>query len=137
MSSDSSCSAEWIELARADRKRADILLDADDPVGAAFHLQQAIEKLLKASLLAKGRQVRRTHDLEMLLDELGLPEEKSDVFRGTCRDLTFLYIATRYPVGGIPQIDVAEVKTWMQAASDLFELLSNVHLPNRKEKNHD
>lgn len=37
-----------------DMKRADILLDNNDPQGAAFHLQQALEKYLKGSSAGNG-----------------------------------------------------------------------------------
>lgn len=41
-----------------------------------YHCQQAAEKYLKASLLHHGQPIKRTHDLEELLD-LIFPFEKS------------------------------------------------------------
>ena len=35
-----------------------------------FHAQQAVEKALKAVLVAGGWELRRTHDIRFLLDEL-------------------------------------------------------------------
>jgi HEPN domain-containing protein len=37
---------------------------------AAFHLQQAAEKLVKAARLGRGLRVTAEHNLEVLIDEL-------------------------------------------------------------------
>lgn len=37
---------------------------------AAFHLQQAAEKLVKAIHLCRGRRVTANHDIELLINEL-------------------------------------------------------------------
>lgn len=68
-----------VEFARALARKAREDLDAlrvlhastgiaDAVIG--FHAQQAVEKALKATLVASGREVRRTHDLRFLLDEV-------------------------------------------------------------------
>ena len=41
---------EWLSIARKDWGRVDVLLRLDDVDGAAFFLQQAVEKYLKALL---------------------------------------------------------------------------------------
>ncbi|MBF0142728.1 MAG: HEPN domain-containing protein [Magnetococcales bacterium] len=41
-----------------------------DAEAACFHAQQAVEKSLKAVLLAKGVSFRRTHDLDELVDRI-------------------------------------------------------------------
>jgi HEPN domain-containing protein len=61
--------ADWIRVAEKDLERVGRLLDAQDPEAAGFFLQQAVEKFFKAFLLAKGWQLRRTYDLEALLNE--------------------------------------------------------------------
>ena len=48
---------------------------SDEVVG--FHVQQAVEKALKAALAAGGRVVPRTHDIAHLLElleDMGVPE---------------------------------------------------------------
>ena len=42
---------------------------SNDPDAAGFYLQQAMEKYLKAFLLSKKWKLKRTHDLEVLLNE--------------------------------------------------------------------
>lgn len=41
---------DWFYKGDLDMRRAEILLENNDPSGAAFHLQQALEKYLKALL---------------------------------------------------------------------------------------
>ncbi len=66
---------ELLDLARKDFKAALILARAEDPQtdAAGFHLQQAVEKSLKAWLALKGVAYPRTHDLSLLL---GLLEDQ-------------------------------------------------------------
>jgi len=66
----------------------------DEVIG--FHTQQAVEKMLKAVLAARGVHYRRTHDLVELLDLLRVhgisyPAELEDV-----RRLTPFAVAYRY-----------------------------------------
>lgn len=55
----------WIEKADEDIASARLLATAEPPLLgiAAYHCQQAAEKLLKAVLVASGRPVRKTHYL--------------------------------------------------------------------------
>lgn len=67
---------ELLELARKDYKAALILAHAEEPQTdtAGFHLQQAVEKSLKAWLVLLGIIYPKTHDLSLLL---GLLEDQS------------------------------------------------------------
>ncbi len=53
---------------------------ADEIVG--FHLQQAVEKLLKAWLAARGHHFQRTHNLIRLFNALARIGESAETFRG-------------------------------------------------------
>lgn len=62
-----------------------------------FHAQQAAEKVLKAFLVVRGRDLSKTHDLVALLAlcvecDAGLAGLESD-----CRKLTSYGVAARYP----------------------------------------
>jgi HEPN domain-containing protein len=62
-----------------------------------FHAQQAAEKVLKAFLVARGRDLSKTHDLVALLAkcvecDAGLADLEAD-----CRKLTSYGVAARYP----------------------------------------
>ncbi len=57
---------DWLRIAARDLTRVENLLMLYDAEGAAFYLQQAVEKFLKAFLLSKGWALQRIHDLEAL-----------------------------------------------------------------------
>ena len=88
---------------------------------AAFHLQQASEKLVKAVRLSRGLRVTADHDLEALVDELS----HDDAWRAKLRVLEPLsaYATTyRYPSptgkrkGGSSN---DEVLVWIKAIAGL------------------
>ena len=60
---------DWARIAEKNLARVGKLLDTDDPDAAGLCLRQAIEKYLKAFLLAKKWKLKGTHDLEALLHE--------------------------------------------------------------------
>ncbi|HBA89597.1 MAG TPA: DNA-binding protein [Geobacter sp.] len=64
-----------------------------------FHAQQAIEKVLKAVLVAQGRNVSKTHDLVRLLTEVleFIPELSS--FEDRLEEISEYGVAVRYPNG--------------------------------------
>ena len=91
---------EWVDRAEADYAAALISRrsrkkHARDLV--CFHLQQCIEKYLKARLQEAGVAVPRTHDLERLLD-LALPHEPLwSAVRPAMAALTDQAVESRYP----------------------------------------
>jgi HEPN domain-containing protein len=56
----------WLAKADADVSGARTLLATGQSDLGAFHVQQAVEKALKALLVAAAQDVRRTHDIEQL-----------------------------------------------------------------------
>lgn len=100
---------DWLRLAEQDWRRATWLLDEDDPGLAGFCLQQAVEKFFKAFLLSRGWQLRRTHDLEALLDSATAYDASLEKFRLACEKITSFYVAERYPFvvgGGLTKEDI-------------------------------
>lgn len=59
----------FLELAEKDAEATE-LLAAGSNRNAAYHLQQAVEKLLKAVLIARQIETTAEHRLEPLLDQL-------------------------------------------------------------------
>ena len=70
-------------VAGSDQRAARICLAADPPLPgvAAYHCQQAIEKLLKGFLVRSNTDFGKTHDL----DELGQSSSGGSSTRGTIR----------------------------------------------------
>ncbi len=123
---DSSLPADWLRIADKDLRRARLLMEHEDADGAGFYLQQAVEKYLKALLLANGCKLRRTHDLEALLNEALQFDGRLESHRDLCLELSAFYFAERYPLmaeevislsavrraeaGVLPMIDLIKVK---------------------------
>lgn len=83
----------WIKQSKADVKSARNCFKSKDYYLCAFMCQQAAEKSLKALLLLKGFELIKTHDLVLLAKKLNAP----DAIVQICKELTPIYVETRYP----------------------------------------
>ena len=95
--------AQWLAYARSDLGVA--RLDPPEDVlweTLAFHLQQAIEKALKAILIDRGIRFPRTHSIELLTQllpcELAQPSQLSTAAELTEYGTTFRYPGQEEPV---------------------------------------
>ncbi|MFN4179874.1 MAG: HEPN domain-containing protein [Armatimonadota bacterium] len=109
---------EWLERAKEDWRLTELALSEGLVLGAAYHLQQAIEKWLKAYLLYHGWKLERTHDLEELLSEAVKHEPNLQRFQDMCRRVKY-FIAARYP--GLPNPPTEEElrQQWLPKAKEL------------------
>jgi len=59
---------DWLRIAASDRRAAGVCVEQDPPLRdiAAYHCQQAAEKLLKGLLVHARQDFGKTHDLETL-----------------------------------------------------------------------
>jgi HEPN domain-containing protein len=91
--------AGWLAIAREDVRVAQACLMLDPPARgvAAYHCQQAAEKLAKGLLVAASTPFRKTHDLDELADLAlaGYPECRD--LLDAIRPLTVWGFAYRYP----------------------------------------
>ena len=87
----------WIGIAEQDYGRVTILFDNDDPVGAGYFLQQAVEKFFKAYLIRQGWRLQRTHDLGRLLDDAVGYDETLEQYRAVCELVSMYQFTGRYP----------------------------------------
>jgi len=91
---------EWILKAESDLKIGKHEILSDDPAtdAIAFHMQQCVEKYLKAFLTSYGKPFRKTHDLTELITEcLELDPEFQKLFDMNVDRLTEYSIEIRYP----------------------------------------
>lgn len=84
----------WIEQAKEDLEKAEILLNNSKFDGASFYAQQTIEKSLKASILKKEKKLIKIHDLVILGIHAGLPKDLID----KCNLLSSVYSTSRYGI---------------------------------------
>jgi HEPN domain-containing protein len=91
---------EWVDKAEADYAAA-LLLRRSRKKGTrdivCFHLQQCVEKYLKARLAEAGISFPRTHDLERLLDLTLAVEPMWATLRPAMALVTDYAVEVRYP----------------------------------------
>ena len=122
----SSYAAEWLRVAVKDWHRVEQLLHLGDPEAAGFYLQQAVEKFLKAFLLARGWKLERAHDLEVLLNA-AIPHDRSlESFREICQRITGFYLMERYPDVAGDELTDADVRQALERVRELVEKLRSV-----------
>lgn len=102
----------WLAVADADRKAVALCIEADPPLRsiAAFHCQQALEKLLKGFLTLAGKRSRKTHPLSQLgvMAQESFPELAE--FVASIDDSSKWVAEFRYPGGTEPEPDDAELR---------------------------
>lgn len=120
---DSLFPPDWLKYADRDWKRVGNRLSDDDPEDAGFHLQQAIEKYLKAFLLANGWKLEKTHELSTLLKKAELYKPELGIFIDLCERIENYYFVERYPLFLEAGITVDEVERDFKAAYRLREIV--------------
>lgn len=108
---------QWLEKAQRDLLAAELTLSGDIPLRdvAAFHLQQAAEKALKAYLAWHDRPFRRTHDLLFLVGECEALDASFAQIRDSAALLTPFSTEFRYP-GDIAEPTLQTIETAISAA---------------------
>ncbi len=99
MSVENEIAKQWLAKARSDLLNADNNLRSDQiPFDTVcFHCQQAAEKILKAYLVAMGKQPPFTHDLLLLLEVILRINTEAETLRNTLASLMPYAVEIRYP----------------------------------------
>jgi HEPN domain-containing protein len=118
---DTRYAREWLGFAEKDLGRATRALQENDPEIAGFFVQQAVEKFLKAFLLAKGWKLVRTHNLVALLDEAAAHDATLNRFRLVCHDISLFYLDSRYPATLTGGWSEQEVRDSLRDVQELIE----------------
>ncbi len=87
-----------------------------------FHCQQAVEKFLKAFLIANGLDIRKTHNIEFLLSECA--DIDSDFAMIEPKDLSDFGVDARYP-GDMYIPDEKEVLEYKNLALHIKHIVEN------------
>ena len=120
---DSSYPADWLEVARRDWRRVHMSLSAGDAELAAYLLEQCLEKYLKAYLLERGWQLRRTHLLANLLDEAEAFDRSMEAHRALCERVSGYLLVGRYPLLGVAKLELEQVMDDAREAGALIQAL--------------
>jgi HEPN domain-containing protein len=94
-----------LAIAEEDAAAARLCVRSAEPLLsiAAYHCQQAAEKVLKAALIVRGVPFRRTHDLDELPTQLVAAWPAVGVLAEPLRPLTSWGFAYRYPTEGVDE----------------------------------
>jgi HEPN domain-containing protein len=98
---------QWVARSDDDLRMAQLALNSIPPVawGAAFHAQQAVEKLLKALLTFHKVEFEKVHSIDYLFDLLEAVEPGTGALRPAATGLTDYAVGARYP---LPRHDPTE-----------------------------
>ena len=111
--------AEWLERVRSDLAMARRACEGDDPLPeqAAYHVQQAAEKLTKAVLVAVQKRPRKGHQIGEFAKRLPTSFPERERFLGLDRFSDYVW-AHRYPDEEFsrpppPVPSVSEARAWV------------------------
>ena len=117
---------EWIKYADEDLEAAQALFDAGRYAMCAFHCQQALEKVLQATIVrATKHRPPYTHNLRDLAAQLPEPIIPDEVGR-TLRRAGPHYRATRYPgLADSSEYTRVNVQKLLEQTRSAYEWFSN------------
>jgi HEPN domain-containing protein len=120
---ENALAAQWLDKAARDLAGAQLVAGAEPPLRdlACFHCQQAAEKALKALLVSHAVVVRRTHNLELLLEECCELKPELIELRAQAAFLTLFGSDVRYPSFAEPTAE--ETLRALHDASLVFEAI--------------
>lgn len=112
---------EWLEKGRHDFEMAQLLYKEKGYTDTtAFLIQQAVEKYLKGFLIYHGWELKKIHDLEVLLNEAIKIDPSFEDFSTACQRITEYYIESRYPLGFPVDYPREEIKESLDLAEKII-----------------
>lgn len=119
----SSYPEDWLRIARRDWQRVEMALSHSDAELAGFLLQQSLEKYLKAYMLARGSGLRRTHELDALLDSACRFDPQLARFRDLCERVSGYYLLERYPIATTATLSLDDLTKDIEEAREFVRAL--------------
>lgn len=118
---------QWLQFAKIDIEAANVLNEKQNLTqAAAFHCQQAVEKIFKSIIEALEEHIPRIHNIEVLF---GIIEKKVqlNVDEKMLEQINEVYTDSRYPsdVGLIPK-GIPDTKTIEKFINFIHELYEKV-----------
>jgi len=114
----------WIYKAKNDLKSAKKLLDGSDPImdTAVYHTQQCAEKALKGYLSFKQQPLKKSHDIELLVEICMAIDVEFEKLYEYSENLTPYATAFRYPDIYL-EPDYDEVQEAIEMAREILEFV--------------
>ncbi len=103
----------WFKVIDEDLKVAKRCAEDETWYTGSYHVEQAAEKLVKMALAARGRTIRKTHNIGSLVDMLDVDDPLRDDFKNL-EFLTTYATAGRYPDELDICLDGAEILEWVE-----------------------
>ncbi|AEM72916.1 HEPN domain-containing protein [Caldicellulosiruptor acetigenus] len=118
---DSKKFTDWIQMGKKDFRAAQILYEHEGDRGlVCFHCQQAVEKYLKAFLLAKTGIVHEGHNLLKLLKKALEFEPSLSEFAKDVSFVNMFYIEVRYPPDEPMYVSVEDTEECLQITQKIM-----------------
>lgn len=115
---------EWFERGKRDYETALLVFKhrgyCDEVI---FLIHQAMEKYLKGYLIFHGWDLKKTHDIEVLLYEAKVYEPRLEDFLDFGRKLTAFYYESRYPPGTPIEVSQQEADEAIKTAQKIIDML--------------
>lgn len=92
---------EWMNYALDNIAAAKLLVQQNLYNPCLQNVQQAIEKILKALLLEKAHELRKTHSIAELIRLLTNYQIVINISEDECDLLDSIYLPSKYPLGGV------------------------------------
>ena len=114
----------WYEKADHDLTSAQRLIEIAPPIldTACFHLQQSVEKDLKAFLVYHNVDIERTHNIDRLLKQCAAID--NEFAQIDSKDITSYAVDSRYP-DHAEMPELSEAQYYYQLALDVKSLVRN------------
>jgi HEPN domain-containing protein len=118
---------EWLAFATDDFKAAQCMLHAEEIIlgPALYHVQQCVEKSLKAFLIYKNQAPKRIHDLVELTHLCIEFDDSFEQLLEDAADLTPYATRTRYPDQYYSMPDVTTAFINLKQAKNILEFIEN------------
>jgi HEPN domain-containing protein len=94
-------STQWFVYADENLAVARLALEGGYFNACLQNVQQAVEKYLKAALLAKGSGFQKTHSIETLNRQLLDSGVQTGLLEEDCDLLDTIYVPSKYPMGSV------------------------------------
>ncbi len=115
---------EWFERGDHDLESAKILFGNKKYFDVVlFHIHQAVEKYLKGFLIFKGWELKKIHDIELLITEVISFDVGFQKYLDFGRKLTTFYYEERYPPGPISSYSREEVGEMLETTEEIVNRL--------------